>query len=260
MEALAAEIIERKALDLILDSAEYEDVPLEETEADRPMATVEAAGRAGRDGRADHAAAGAEPRRGRSGRQRPRRLQLANLPISGRFAMPTGVRQSVADSARHIVPRTRRKRSPRARTQHGNGHHVRTERRACPCEPAGPALPRLRPAAADDAGRPAAGEPHRLPGQLAGDRRQPGHHRLPGQHHHPEAAVPAVREPEPGNPLLHQLPGRLGDGHAGHLRHDAVPGMPDRDLLHGPGGQRRAPSSWPAAPRASASPCRTPRS
>jgi trigger factor len=41
LDALAAEMIERKALDLILDSAEYEDVPL--TADDRPeVATVEA--------------------------------------------------------------------------------------------------------------------------------------------------------------------------------------------------------------------------
>ncbi len=40
LEALAAEIIERKALDLILDSAEYEDVPLDQ-EAGTPAATVE---------------------------------------------------------------------------------------------------------------------------------------------------------------------------------------------------------------------------
>jgi trigger factor len=40
LEALAAEIIERKALDLILDSAEYEEVPLDQ-EAGAPVATVE---------------------------------------------------------------------------------------------------------------------------------------------------------------------------------------------------------------------------
>jgi trigger factor len=40
MEALAAEIIERRALDLILDSAEYEEVPLDQ-EAKAPVATVE---------------------------------------------------------------------------------------------------------------------------------------------------------------------------------------------------------------------------
>jgi trigger factor len=40
LEALAAEIIERKALDLILDSAEYEDVPLDQ-EAGTPATTVE---------------------------------------------------------------------------------------------------------------------------------------------------------------------------------------------------------------------------
>jgi trigger factor len=40
LEALAAEIIERKALDLILDSAEYEDVPLDQ-EGTAPAATVE---------------------------------------------------------------------------------------------------------------------------------------------------------------------------------------------------------------------------
>ncbi len=33
METLAAEIVERKALDLILESAEYEDVPLDKPEA-----------------------------------------------------------------------------------------------------------------------------------------------------------------------------------------------------------------------------------
>ena len=40
LETLAAEIIERKALDLILQSAEYEDVPLEAAE-EKPVATVE---------------------------------------------------------------------------------------------------------------------------------------------------------------------------------------------------------------------------
>ncbi len=40
MEALAAEIIERKALDLILDTAEYEDVPLQKEEQ-QPVAAVE---------------------------------------------------------------------------------------------------------------------------------------------------------------------------------------------------------------------------
>ncbi len=40
LEALAAEIIERKALDLILDSAEYEDVPLDK-EAAAPATAVE---------------------------------------------------------------------------------------------------------------------------------------------------------------------------------------------------------------------------
>jgi len=40
LEALAAEIIERKTLDLILDSAEYEDLPLD-MEAGTPVTTVE---------------------------------------------------------------------------------------------------------------------------------------------------------------------------------------------------------------------------
>jgi trigger factor len=40
MDSLAAEIIESKALDLILQNAEYEDVPLDQTE-DAPVATVE---------------------------------------------------------------------------------------------------------------------------------------------------------------------------------------------------------------------------
>jgi trigger factor len=42
LDALAAEMIERKALDLILDTAEYEDVPLDQEEASPPVATVEA--------------------------------------------------------------------------------------------------------------------------------------------------------------------------------------------------------------------------
>ena len=42
LDALAAEMIERKALDLILDSAEYEEVPLEPQESDSSMATIEA--------------------------------------------------------------------------------------------------------------------------------------------------------------------------------------------------------------------------
>lgn len=42
MDALAAEVIERKALDLILEHAEWTEVPLTETDADRPVATVEA--------------------------------------------------------------------------------------------------------------------------------------------------------------------------------------------------------------------------
>jgi trigger factor len=42
LEALAAEMIERKALDLILDSASYEDVPLDQDEVEAPLATVEA--------------------------------------------------------------------------------------------------------------------------------------------------------------------------------------------------------------------------
>jgi trigger factor len=42
LDALAAEMIERKALDLILDSAEYEDVPLDREEEPAPLATVDA--------------------------------------------------------------------------------------------------------------------------------------------------------------------------------------------------------------------------
>jgi trigger factor len=40
MDTLAAQIVERKALDLVLDSAEYEDVPLDKA-ADQAVATVE---------------------------------------------------------------------------------------------------------------------------------------------------------------------------------------------------------------------------
>ena len=42
LEALAAEMIESKALDLILDNAEYEDVPLTKAEEEAPVATTEA--------------------------------------------------------------------------------------------------------------------------------------------------------------------------------------------------------------------------
>jgi trigger factor len=42
LDALAAEMIERKALDLILDSAEYEDVPMDQAEEQAPLATVDA--------------------------------------------------------------------------------------------------------------------------------------------------------------------------------------------------------------------------
>jgi trigger factor len=41
IDALAAEMIERKALDLILDNAEYEDVPLEKSEDSSALATVD---------------------------------------------------------------------------------------------------------------------------------------------------------------------------------------------------------------------------
>jgi trigger factor len=41
-EALAAELLESKALDLILDNAEYEDTPLSPTEEEAPVGTVEA--------------------------------------------------------------------------------------------------------------------------------------------------------------------------------------------------------------------------
>jgi trigger factor len=47
LEALAAEMIERKALDLILDNATYEDVPLEQDESAAPLATTEAQAAAG---------------------------------------------------------------------------------------------------------------------------------------------------------------------------------------------------------------------
>ena len=42
LDALAAEILERKALDLVLEHAEYEDVPLTPAEEDAPVATTEA--------------------------------------------------------------------------------------------------------------------------------------------------------------------------------------------------------------------------
>src|SRR5207244_212756 len=42
LEALAAELLESKALDLILDSAEYEDVPMTPAEGEAPVATTEA--------------------------------------------------------------------------------------------------------------------------------------------------------------------------------------------------------------------------
>jgi len=42
MEALAVELLERKALDLVLQNAEYEDVPLAADEQETPVATSEA--------------------------------------------------------------------------------------------------------------------------------------------------------------------------------------------------------------------------
>jgi trigger factor len=41
LDALATEILERKALDLILENAEYEDVPIGKQEEEKPVATVE---------------------------------------------------------------------------------------------------------------------------------------------------------------------------------------------------------------------------
>jgi trigger factor len=42
LEALAAELLESKALDLILDAAEYEEVPMTPAEDEAPVATTEA--------------------------------------------------------------------------------------------------------------------------------------------------------------------------------------------------------------------------
>src|SRR5439155_13616196 len=42
LEALAAELLESKALDLVLENAEYEDVPLTAQEEEPPVGTVEA--------------------------------------------------------------------------------------------------------------------------------------------------------------------------------------------------------------------------
>ena len=100
---------------------------------------------------------------------------------------------------------------------------------------AAPALPRLRPAAADDAGRPAPGEPDHLPRRRDQRRR--------GQHGGHEVPVPPVREPDPGHQLLHQQPRRQRHEHAGDLRHDAVHRLPGGDLLHRPGRLgRRGPA------------------
>ncbi len=41
LEALAVEMVERKALDLILDSAQYQDVPIDQAEQPGALATVE---------------------------------------------------------------------------------------------------------------------------------------------------------------------------------------------------------------------------
>src|SRR5205085_2435502 len=42
VEALAAELLESKALDLVLENAQYEDVPLTKAEEEAPVGTVEA--------------------------------------------------------------------------------------------------------------------------------------------------------------------------------------------------------------------------
>src|SRR5262245_63726234 len=39
---------------------------------------------------------------------------------------------------------------------------------------------------------------------------------------------------------LFRSPGRHGVGHASDIRHHAVSRVPDRDLLHGPGRERRS--------------------
>ena len=41
LDALAAEILERKALDLVLEHAEYEDVPIDKKAQEKPAAAVE---------------------------------------------------------------------------------------------------------------------------------------------------------------------------------------------------------------------------
>jgi trigger factor len=41
LDALAAEILERKALDLVLEHAEYEDVPIDKKAEEKPTAAVE---------------------------------------------------------------------------------------------------------------------------------------------------------------------------------------------------------------------------
>ena len=95
LEALAAEIIERKALDLILDSAEYEDVPLDQ-EAGTPVATVEEQSRARRDEGPDDAAAARGEAGSEDGRTR-RRRHRANVSAA---RVPQAARCGANDSTR----------------------------------------------------------------------------------------------------------------------------------------------------------------
>ena len=119
-------------------------------------------------------------REGRSRRRRSRALE--GEPRSQAPVRSSSLRE-VARRLRHRQPSMSRMKEPDPCL---NSNAVLALRAA------DPALPRLRPAAANDPGRPAAGEPHRLPGQLAeinGSR----HHRLPGQHHHRSCCTCSTR-------------------------------------------------------------------
>ena len=150
-EALATQILERKAIDRIL---EYVDVrgrrrssrSRPSRPSTRPPAPAEsredaAEAEADADGRASRRAAT------ESSRMPSRPSRGSPTPTAGSARGRRTVR-SPAATGRAAIPKDR-------------PMHPRPPARS---PPTAPALPRLRPAAADDPGRPAPGEPDHLPG------------------------------------------------------------------------------------------------
>ena len=239
MDVLRNQIIERKVIDLILANAEFEEVPYSPEETDVEALDLTAGGGEAR----GHPRGQARRRRPLAGRtvrrasRRPRKAikdfytlhgfeRTATVVGSGRFASFLTVRSIFAPGLPLGLI-----------NEHTRFQHV---------------VSRLSAPAAVDPGRSAAGEPHHSP---AG--RDPRRQR---QRIGDEAAVLAEREPPQGHPLLHQFARRQRQRHAGDLRHDADSQLPGGHLLRRAWRPAAGRCCWPAAPRASGSPCPTPRS